>query len=897
MHNESDVEQKFIYPFLSYSPPMGLGYNNSEIFTKETLRQRKIGKSNPRYYYPDYVIYLRGCPVLVVEVKTPGIDVYEAYAEARLYAQEINSQFSHNINPCQRILISNGELTIAGYFDSDEPTYSLGFNKFNIEDIEFIELSKFCSKDQLENIANDPYIKARGSSVYKTPVSQVGSRRAQDSEMIENTYGRTLVFDNRNIFDPETEKDRSDIVDNAYVSSKKREQHLDPMYKELIKLQLPSYQNTTHIATSKPDELVDKLSQRIIEQNQAYSLMIIVGNVGSGKTTFVRYFKRKYIEDKHPELSQRYEWIFIDMNSAPVNSEEIYFWLMSKVNTSIKIARPDIDFDELEMLKIIYKQQIEKFEKGVGKLLKDNVQSYKTELISEIRRLTSDVREELIGLIDYLKSYCSKIPIIVLDNCDKRNREEQLLMFEVAQWFRETYKCVVILPMRNDTYDTFKNEKPLDTVVKDLVFRIDSPDLLRVLQARIDYIIRLFGADKQSHIYQLENGMKVHISKNEQSEYAKSILMNIRNNSWAKHVFYSLSDRNTRYGIQLFEDLCRSGHIGSTEIFKVRVGGDEYSLPNHLVMNALLRKNRRYYNGESSNFVNLFYSNAADDFPDPFVRLDIIRYLTNRNHVVASNGIKGYVRIDSTIKVLQAMGHREEVVVRELTYLLKRKLIFIDSKEDSVEYGALTKLSPSGKLHMQLLSNVSYLAACAEDVNYRNSNVMVNISNRIASNAHLDKSTILCTARDMVNYLEQYQSTFVAQPETILKSGAFLMPYDFSECRRAIDSFMSTDAALKRVIELMDKYPNGTEIICEVVSKKNNSLLCVFNDEVRGFLATTDEKYNLNYDEYIGINVDTTLICKVLEYSHEHNSFQLSYVGTCDDEKPVKGEFAIDSIL
>ena len=35
---ESDVEQKFLYPFLTEKAPMGLSLENSEILTKSRLR-------------------------------------------------------------------------------------------------------------------------------------------------------------------------------------------------------------------------------------------------------------------------------------------------------------------------------------------------------------------------------------------------------------------------------------------------------------------------------------------------------------------------------------------------------------------------------------------------------------------------------------------------------------------------------------------------------------------------------------------------------------------------------------------------------------------------------------------------------------------------------------------
>ncbi|MBR3106686.1 MAG: hypothetical protein IKH30_05790 [Clostridia bacterium] len=56
MVTESDVEQKFIYPFLNTETPMGLGFKNAEIWTKHSLRKRQIDKGGKQhYYFPDYL--------------------------------------------------------------------------------------------------------------------------------------------------------------------------------------------------------------------------------------------------------------------------------------------------------------------------------------------------------------------------------------------------------------------------------------------------------------------------------------------------------------------------------------------------------------------------------------------------------------------------------------------------------------------------------------------------------------------------------------------------------------------------------------------------------------------------------------------------------------------------
>lgn len=91
-----------------------------------------------------------------------------------------------------------------------------------------------------------------------------------------NRLGGVFVLKNRTIFDPETEEERGVIVKNAYITSEKREQHAEPIYKEIRQFELPSKKHTPPIATDNPAEWMQKIAQRIEDKIEAYSLMLLI---------------------------------------------------------------------------------------------------------------------------------------------------------------------------------------------------------------------------------------------------------------------------------------------------------------------------------------------------------------------------------------------------------------------------------------------------------------------------------------------------------------------------------------------------------------------------------------------------------------------------------------------
>lgn len=878
---ESDVEQKLIYPFLTSADPIGLGLDDSQVLTKHVLRQVLIGKGQKqKYYYPDYLVSIRGIPVLVLEAKKPSEPLEDAYAEARLYAEEINAKFSHNINTCQIVIVCNGSETWAGFSDSANPIVKLSFDDFCVGNTHYTQLLELCSKKRLEDIANKPYLNARGNAQFHTPVSTLGGKRVQNEELEENSFGRTFIFENRRIFDPETEADRGVIVENAYVPSAKREQHIEPIYKEIRKFERPSEKNATPLATKEPTGLVQKISQRIDEKNEVYSLLLLIGNVGSGKTTFVRYFQKVFLEKANPQLAKQCDWVFVNMNQSPLTNNEIYSWIKTEIINQLKGNHDSIEFSSIEVIKQIFRKEVREFDTGIGSLLKSDPTAYNKELFNLLQKNLQDNTLYLNNLILYLKDHHRLLPIIVLDNCDKRNKDEQLLMFQVAQWLRTTFKCIVLLPMRDSTYDQYKDEPPLDTVVKDLVFRIDPPDLLKVIQSRLDYIIRITTQTDSTYI--LQNGINVSIKKSELIEYFKCIMLAIRGNRMASNIFYRLSDRNTRKGIQLFEDFCKSGHISSNDIFLIRTGGKNYQLPSYKFLNALLRKNRRYYNGEYSNFVNLFYSDYSDDFPDPFVRIDILRWLQNHLTKEGPSKTKGMFPVRDIMRDMQTIGHDLAVVQRELNYLIKRDLIVSESLSNVVSSNDLVKISIPGNLHLGLLSNVTYLAACAEDVNFKNPQIMTAISRRIASSTQLSKLSIAMTAHDLIGYLTEYRKEFSSSPEIYLTNEGQIEMYNLDECVNALNKWLENDSFVKESFNALQNHPFSSMVAVEVVSKNSGALVCKFGEqkELKGFISALDAKYGLGHEQYEQIFVGQHLECSILEYDWDHNSFQLKYLKT-----------------
>lgn len=874
--NESDVEQKLVQPLLIASNPEGLGYNLSDFRTKADLRKIEIDKGNAsKLYYPDYIILLQGLPVLVVEVKHPNEnDLSQALREARLYANELNAMFPTGVNPCRKILVTNGLKMQAAYNDSNNVEIEVDIASFDIANSDFYNLLEFASKSVLVDFSRNIYSKIRGNAHYSKPANVLGGKTIQNEELPENSFGSNLSLDLRHLFNPENAQERIDLVKNAYVSSRKRIKHVSPIDKIIRSAKVPTLVPINELKdTGRPKEIIDKLSQAKTLSNR---LLLLVGSVGSGKTTFTDYLREVALSN---ELKKSTYWVSINLNDAPVSKEMIYSWVCERVFESIKTSNPDVDFASLEVIKKIYSREIKEFERGEASLLGVGSEGYNAELYQYLKNLKLDYQK---SLHNYLRCFCldkGKFPIIILDNSDKRNREEQLLMFQVANWLKNTYPILVFLPIRDTTYDLHRKEPPLDTVVKDMVFRIDPPLFETVLYKRFDYAVRQLKGSKESLFYYLPNSIRVDYTREEQLQYLACILKSLFQNNFFKRLIAGLAGRNIRLGMELFLDFCKSGYINEKEIYKMRMQGGDYLLPNHLISRVFLRGNRKIYSDSNSRIKNLFHSEAKDIVPNPFTRIAILRWLKDRYRLHGPSHIMGFHKVVELLSGLIPLGFDEERVITELSVLIKAGLIQSETKSDKINLEDLICITPSGFIHLELLTNVDYLAACSEDVWFRNKEIANSIAKKISGKSNLLPTSIKVqteNARQLLDYVKKFSEENLAIPDKILKQDHFETLFDLD------DSFSSVEKkekviANKVVVSPLNQFPIGSCYNGLVVSIKEYGLFVDIGLNAIGLLHISnmgDKKMSAaileeTYEEGDWIDVEVT------GYNEEHERLQL----------------------
>lgn len=764
LQTESDVEQKFLWPLLSLPKPFGWAVPQDCIFTKRDIRKFQIEKGNAgRLYFPDYVVSIIGIPVAIVEVKAPSVtDLAEAAREARLYATELNACYPSGLNPCRYCLVSNGVDTQLRMWDSDEVIATFGLSEASITFIGFTAAASHCDGNALRRHAVAVHQKRRPAR-YRRPVDMVGGHSVQDERIEYNNFGKLLTSRFQNLFNPNTWEDRRRIVREAYVPSRRRERYVAEIDR-VIEASVPPALKQAQLLndSSHPVEITDRLRN---PQELRNKILLLIGAVGAGKSTFVDYLQEVGLP---PEVRSTTAWVRLDLNEAPVSTGEIYSWCRERLASGIRQTAPEVDVTSVDGLCKLYRSQVRGFEEGEGSLFSKASNEFKTRLADLLTALKNDASATLKALEYCLCTSRGRLLIVGLDNCDKRNRDEQLLMFQVAKWIQQEVRCLIILPLRQETFDNHRQEPPLDTALKDLVFRIGAPPFQEVLAQRLKLVVAAAkGAEAKSLRYHMGQA-EVEFPAEKLERFLRLMMGSLMEHEhYGRKIVIGLAGWDIRRALEIFLEFCRSGYITEGDIFQVQATGQHQFLQPATIARMLLRTDRRYYQGDYSYIKNLFQCRPSSDNPDHFLRFSILTWLRERTDKHGPSGIRGYHRLGDLVQSLAAYGCDGEAVREECRYLLKARCILSEHlRTEELHDGDLIALTPAGHVHLDLAKkDIHYLAACAEDCWLADAPLAEQIRRRVTlqpwHNA-LSWGVTLDTAGDFVKYLSDQQDRSLA---------------------------------------------------------------------------------------------------------------------------------------
>jgi len=660
--------------------------------------------------YTDYELLINDSPVLILEAKKSG-EYFEIPKDKTNRAYKINGAISTTkklmgaINQVQHYCTETGSKYAAvsnGHQFVIFPAISIGkpwrdgfcviYSSLN--DIR-ANFSQFWNTLAYENVIDGSLISyiEKGKSVkkYKKILSEIYN---PDQSWARNELYIYIQPYCDFVFSELLDETKTEVLKECYVYDRSS----SPLTKEIkgyFADKLPYFAERFKISQIYEDKVkAGKFQKEFAKRSTEIgtgSMMVLLGGIGSGKSTFIHRFFKVVIAKRENHL-----WFYIDFRSAPLDSDEIEKFIFEKM----------------------YEEYLRNYKSKLSKILNDI--SFKTD--------ATDKKEFFKSLFS-LSTYLRFSTTIIIDNIDQHELRFQEKIFLTAHHIKDTLKTLTILALREETFVNSTKIGVFDAYYIQK-FHISSPHFLSMIIKRINFTIKLINLTNDK------------IPKDKLVKYLIVIKESLgKRNKQSKQLVEfidSVSVGNMRESLRMFNNFIVSGNTNIKEIFYKYDTTGSYQLAYHQFLKSIMLGEYRYYSQDRSHIMNVFdFDNSLTD--SPFNVLRLLRYLDYRSNKRSKIG-SGYVLIDDLIKSFERKKKKKEVVIDSLLRLSGFNLIEFDNQSRTdIKSAIYAKITASGKYYLEnIIKEFVYLDSIFIDTPISDLNCLDNLRKSV-NETDLDK--------------------------------------------------------------------------------------------------------------------------------------------------------------
>ncbi|MDO6732207.1 hypothetical protein Q4577_19420 [Marinovum sp. 2_MG-2023] len=391
--------------------------------------------------------------------------------------------------------------------------------------------------------------------------------------------------------------------------------------------------------------------------------LLILGPVGSGKTTFIHHThlvtNREYFTRKDGEPYPH--WIQVDFRNFG-RSENASEFIISELFQYIMDDPFLSDYDRC--LKHAYKSEISSLKKGPLALLAGDEREVNLKIAEILQKDYEQKRPYVEKVISYAAENAAIF--LVLDNIDQFEDEQiQDDIFSNGIAISRRLKCNIILAMRDNTY--FRNRGlPIFDAFDFEPISVEPPDVTSVLSKRFSIAKELLKG--KSVNFTSEDGKEIVLD--DASVIADLLIESVMGTEVANSIsLFSTGD--IRFSLRITRDFLRNGYSATGRAVQLYQRHGTYKLPEHEAMRAIMIGSRSVYSEEYSPIANPFDA-KLDMSSAQMLRIFLLHGLANhaaRKNFEAVSGEK--IR-----NIFLDIGFAPDITLKVLDDLCRARYIF-----------------------------------------------------------------------------------------------------------------------------------------------------------------------------------------------------------------------------
>lgn len=473
-----------------------------------------------------------------------------------------------------------------------------------------------------------------------------------------------------------------------------------------------------HVAPVK-ERKRDNFSPEILAEAIARRPIVLLGDVGVGKTSFV---KNLMYNSAHEEFKNAI-YIYIDLGSNAALSDDLKAFVLKEIENQL-YEKYEIDVNSFKFIKGIYASDIHRFSNSIwGEKKESDPELYETKLLEMLESKTAEKDQHLKRCINGHANSTKKQIIISLDNADQRDFDIQQNAFIIGQELAKEWNSTVFVSVRPQTFFKSKRSGAL-AAYPHKIFTISPPRIDVVIKKRL-----LFALSMAEGNVPIEAINYVRINAGNLAQFLKALISSLSENPEIYEFLSNITGGNIRAAIELVTGFVGSPNVDAEKIIRIMNDEGRYRIPLHEFTKSALLGDYSHYNPDTSIAMNIF-DISSPDYKEHFLKPILLALLEKPGEHLDNDG---FCLTASLFDELQSLGFTIDQITHSLRKCTNKKLVETSQRvtfEEDVSgtlIGAMPdsfRITTVGAYHLKRwISVFSYLDAMVFDTPILDKNV------------------------------------------------------------------------------------------------------------------------------------------------------------------------------
>lgn len=264
--------------------------------------------------------------------------------------------------------------------------------------------------------------------------------------------------------------------------------------------------------------------------------ILLVGDVGAGKTTFIRHL----IKIDAPSELERAVVLYLDFGHKPAVVEDLTTHAATEIERQLN-EDYQIDIRARAFVRGVYHGELRRFSRGIYADLKEHdPAAYSVKEVEHLSRLLDNTDTHLQSCFNHITKGQNRQVVIFLDNVDQRSAAFQDEAFVMAQAMATNWPATIFVSLRPSTFLRSKASGSL-SAYQPRVFTISPPRVDLVIQRRLAFANKMLE----------ETGRLAHFPTG----------LQVRSNTLTSYIAMLIETFGTAAGIIEFVDNMSNGNV------------------------------------------------------------------------------------------------------------------------------------------------------------------------------------------------------------------------------------------------------------------------------------------------------------------------------------------------